>query len=143
VEACENQGVQFIVSARKTSRLVEELKAADWKRLRTGADGQCEFRYQPEGWGKAHRFIALRYQKKPKPQEADEPEQYQLFDTPEYSYRVFVTNMKNRTDALVWFYNQRAGAEDLIKEADNDRGLAAGDPERFTRSDWLLELATK
>ena len=30
---------------------------------RTDADGQCEFRYQPEGWGKAYRFVALRYQK--------------------------------------------------------------------------------
>jgi Transposase DDE domain group 1 len=85
VEAYQNQGVQFIVSARKTSRLVEELKAADWKRSGTDADGQCELRYQPEGWEKAYRFIALRYQKKPKPQAADEPEQYQLFDTPEYS----------------------------------------------------------
>ena len=84
VEAYEKRGVQFIISARKTSRLVEELKAADWKRSpRTDADGQCEFRYQPEGWGKAYRFIALRYQKKPKPSAAEEPEQYQLFDTPE------------------------------------------------------------
>jgi len=31
------------------------------------ADGQCEFRYQPEGWGKAYRLVALRYVKKPKP----------------------------------------------------------------------------
>jgi Transposase DDE domain group 1 len=126
VEAYENKGVQFIVSARKTSRLVEELKAADWKRSSgTDADGQCEFRYQPESWGKAYRFIALRYEKKPKPKAADEPEQYQLFDTPEYSYRVFVTNMKDAIDLLVWFYNQRAGAENLIKEANNDAGLAA------------------
>ena len=28
-------------------------------------------------------------------------------------------------DLLVWFYNQRAGAENLIKEANNDAGLAA------------------
>ena len=56
VEAYESWGVQFIISARKTSRLVEELKAADWKGSpRTDADGQCEFRYQPEGWGKAYR----------------------------------------------------------------------------------------
>ena len=48
------------------------------------------------GLGKAYRFVALRYVKKPKPEAADEPEQYQLFDTPEYTYRVFVTNM---TDA--------------------------------------------
>ena len=95
VEAYQS-GVQFIISARKTARLVEELKAAVWKGSpRTDADGQCEFCYQPEGWGKAYRFIALRYQKKPQPSAADEPEQYQLFDTPEYSYRVFVTNMKD------------------------------------------------
>jgi hypothetical protein len=30
-------------------------------------------------------FIALRYKKKPKPAAADEAEQYQLFDTPEYT----------------------------------------------------------
>src|SRR5713226_8206468 len=43
VEAYQSQAVQFIVSARKTSRLVEALKAADWKRSpHTDADGQCE-----------------------------------------------------------------------------------------------------
>jgi hypothetical protein len=142
VEAYESQGVQFIVSARKTSRLVEELKAADWKRSpRTDADGQCEFRYQPEGWGKAYRFIALRYQKKPKPKEANEPEQYQLFDTPEYSYRVFVTSMQDAIDALVWFYNQRAGAENLIKEANNDAGLAAHPSGRWMMNCNHFQLA--
>jgi hypothetical protein len=125
-EAYEQQGVHFIISARNTPRLVDELKAATWKPSpRTDADGQCEFRYQPEGWEKPYRFIALRYKKKPKPKAADEPEQYQLFDTPEYGYRVFVTNMKDAIDLLVWFYNQRAGAENLIKEANNDAGLAA------------------
>ena len=107
--------MQFIISARKTSRLVEELKAADWKRSpRTDADGQCEFRYQPEGWGKAYRFIALRYEKKPKPSAADEPEQYQLFDTPEYSYRVFVTNMKDadRSAGVVLQSAGRSGEPD-------------------------------
>ena len=141
VEAYQSRDVQFIVSARKPSRLVEELKAADWKRSRTDADGQCEFRYQPEGWGKAYRFIALRYQKKPKPKEADEPEQYQLFDTPEYSYRVFVTSMQDAIDALVWFYNQRAGAENLIKEANNDAGLAAHPSGRWMMNCNHFQLA--
>ena len=95
--AYEKPNVQFIISARKTSRLVDELKAADWKGSpHTDADGQCEFRYQPEGWGQAYRFMALRYEKtvrrRARPRQ---PEQYQLFDTPEYSYRVFVTNMKD------------------------------------------------
>ena len=141
VEAYDNKAVQFVLSARKTSRLVEELKAAGWKRTRTDADEQCEFLYQPEGWGKAYRFIALRYQKKPKPKELDEPEQYQLFDTPEYSYRVFVTNMKDTIDRLVWFYNQRAGAENLIKEANNDAGLAAHPSGRWTMNCNHFQLA--
>src|SRR5208337_1136928 len=55
----------------------------------------------------------------------EEPEQYQLFDTPEYTYRVFVTDMDAPLDALVGFYRGRASAENLIKEANNDAGLAA------------------
>ncbi|HKD44108.1 MAG TPA: transposase, partial [Candidatus Angelobacter sp.] len=61
VEAYAKAGVQFIISARKTSRLIDELKAAEWTGSpKTDADGQCEFRYQPEGWGQAYRFVALR-----------------------------------------------------------------------------------
>lgn len=56
--------------------LEREPKAVDWKRSRqTEADGQCEFRYQPEGWSRARRFIAPRYQKKAKPRPVEEPEQ--------------------------------------------------------------------
>jgi hypothetical protein len=141
VEAYEAQGVHYIVSARKTARLVEALQVADWRRSRTDADGQCEFRYQPEGWGKAHRFIALRYVKKSQPKQADEAEQYQLFDTPEYGYRVFVTDLKDRIDALAWFYNQRAGAENLIKEANNDAGLAAHPSGRWMMNCNHFQLA--
>jgi hypothetical protein len=142
VETYQSQGVEFIISARKTSRLIEELHAADWKRSpHTDAAGQCEFRYQPKGWGQAYRFIALRYEKKPGPSEADEPEQYQLFDRPEYSYRVFVTNMKEGVDRLVWFYNQRAGAENLIKEANNDAGLAAHPSGRWMMNCNHFQLA--
>jgi hypothetical protein len=142
VEAYEEHGVQFIISAQKTSRLVDELKAADWKRSpRTDADGQCEFRYQPEGWSEAYRFIALRYVKKPQPKKTDEPEQYQLFDTPEYSYRVFVTNRKDPIDLLVWFYSQRGGAENLIKEANNDAGLAAHPSGRWMMNCNHFQLA--
>ena len=56
-----------------------------------------------------------------------------MFDTPEYTYRVFVTNMKRAIDLLVWCYDQRAGAENLIKEANNDAGLAA-----YPSGRWLM-----
>lgn len=126
VEAYESRNWRFIMVARKTSRLVEKLKAAEWKPSpHADADEQCEFRYQPEGRGRAYRFLALRYRKRPEGKEAQRPEQYQLFDTPVYTHRVFVTNMDGPLDALVWLYNQRAGEENLIQEANNDAGLAA------------------
>src|SRR5262249_29406384 len=89
----------------------------------------------------AHRFIALRYAKKTQPQPSAEPEQYQLFDTPELSYRVFVTDMSDPSDLLVWFYNQRAGAENLIKEANNDAGLAAYPSARWAMNCIHFQLA--
>ena len=142
VEAYESVKCGFIIVARKTARLVEELKAARWTGSpRTDADGQCEFRYQPQGWERAYRFVALRYQKKPKPRELNQPEQYQLFDTPEYSYRVFVTNLDAPIDALVGFYRQRAGAENLIKEANNDAGLAAHPSGRWAMNCVHFQLA--
>jgi len=141
VEAYERRDCGFIISARKTARLVEELKAAAWKRSpRTDADGQCEFRYQPEGWEKAYRFVALRYVKEKK-SEPGQVEQYQLFETADYTYRVFVTNLKQPVDLLVWFYNQRAGAENLIKEANNDAGLAAYPSARWPMNCNHFQLA--
>ena len=141
VEAYENHRCRFILVARKTSRLVEQLRAAKWKRsLRTDADEQCEFRYQPEGWGRAYRFIALRYEK-PEVKAADETQQYQLFNTPEYTHRVFVTNMVESVDLLVWLYNQRAAAENLIKEANNDAGLAAHPSARWTMNCNHFQIA--
>jgi len=129
VQAYEQAKAQFILVARKTSRLLDQLQAAAWKLSpQTDADQQCELCYQPEGWGKAYRFIALRY-KNNKP--SQEREQYQLFDTPQYLYRVFVTNMDGEIAPLVWFYNQRAAAENLIKEANNDAGLAAHPSQRW------------
>jgi len=60
VEAYERQGCHFIISVRKTSRLVDLLKATAWKASpKTDADGQCECHYQPEGWAQEYRFLVL------------------------------------------------------------------------------------
>lgn len=152
VEAYEKWRCQFIACARKTARLVEQLEKAEWKRSsKTDADEECEFLYQPEGWGKAYRFLALRYDKaereeknkhkKNKKPVANDAEQYQLFDTAPYEYRVFVTNMTGAIDLLVWFYRQRAGAENLIKEANNDAGLKAHPSNRFDMNRIQFQLA--
>ena len=139
IEAYEKKHWHYIVVARKTARLIDELQAADWRTSpKTDADEQCEFLYQPEGWAKAHRFLALRYQRA---EEEQKPEQYQLFDTPGYIYRVFVTDLDDPIDLAVWFYNQRAGAENLIKEANNDAGLAAHPSNRWMMNANWFQIA--
>ena len=132
VEAYEEFDARFVISARKTSRLVEQLRQAEWKPSpKTDGDAECEFLYQPDGWAKAYRFVALRYEKTREETEAEETEQYQLFETSRYQYRVFVTDLTDPIYFVVWFYNQRGGAENLIKEANNDAGLAAHPSGRF------------
>jgi hypothetical protein len=141
VQAYEEANCGFVIVARKTSRLVEQLEQADWRPSpKTDADEQCEFIYQPEGWTKAYRFIALRYAKDEEHEPQDEV-QYQLFETRPHKYRVFVTNLKDPVPLVVWFYNQRAGVENLIKEANNDAGLAAHPSGRFDVNRNHFQLA--
>jgi len=142
VQAYEKVKCEFIIVARKTSRLLEELVAAKWEPSpKTDADEQCEFWYKPKDWGKAYRFIALRYEKAPDEDEAEETVQYQLFETKHYMYRVFVTNMTGPIEELVWFYRQRASAENLIKESNNDAGLAAHPSRLFVTNQNHFQLA--
>ena len=144
IEAYERWNCHFIVVARKTRRLVEQLQAAEWKPSPDrDAEAQCEFWYQPEGWSKAYRFIALRYEKESEEEETEEPEpvvQYQLFATAQYKYRVFVTDMDDPIHKLVWFYKQRATAENRIKEANNDAGLKAHPSGRFMMNQNHFQL---
>src|ERR1035437_5754796 len=142
VEGYEECNVRFVISARKTSRLVELLQQAEWKpSKKTDADMECEFRYQPQGWSKEYRFVALRSEKDRQEVPAEESEQYQLFETSRYKYRVFVTDMSDPIYFVVWFYNQRAGAENLIKEANNDAGLTAHPSGRFDVNGNHFQLA--
>ena len=97
---------------------------------------------RPEGWSEEHRFLALRYEKKKDRLTEDyKTEQYPLFDTTEYSYRVFATNMTGGIALLTWFYNQRAGAENLIKEAKNDAGMADHPSGRWAMNCIFFQLA--
>ena len=114
----------------------------EWKASpKTDADAECEFRYQPDGWSKPYRFVALRKEKPREELEAEESEQYQLFETSQYKYRVFVTDMSDPIYFVVWFYGQRGGAENLIKEANNDAGLTAHPSGRFDVNGNHFQLA--
>ena len=132
VEAYERADCRFVVVARKTARLVAQLTQGEW----TPAPDTD----QPDGWPRPYRFVALPYETSP-----DEPtasvEQYQLFATEACTYRVFVTNFTEPIAPVVWFDNRRASAENLIKEANNDAGLAAHPSHRFDVNGNHFQLA--
>ena len=142
VEAYEECDARLVICARKTARLVEQLCQAEWKPSpKTDAEAESEFRYQPDGWSRPYRFVALPYEKPREEVEAEEPEQDQLFETSQYKYRVFVTDFGEPVDFVVRFYGQFGGAENLIKEANNDAGLAAHPSHRFDVNGNHFQLA--
>jgi len=117
--------VLFVVVAQKTTALIDQLYRASWQKMKSGEE-ICEFFYQPTGWERRERFVAIRYEKEFKP--GDQPG---LFEEENYLYRVFVTDIPWSVLKVVDFYDGRAGAENLIKEANNDAGVAAVPSGRF------------
>jgi hypothetical protein len=64
-----------------------------------------------------------------------------LFEISQYKYRVFVTDFAEPIDFVVWFYSQRGGAGNLIKEANNDAGLASHPSGHFDVNGNHFQLA--
>jgi hypothetical protein len=71
----------------------------------------------------------------------DQPAPYQLCDTPEYTYRVFGTDLAAAIDVVVGFYRQRGGAENLIQAANHDAGWAAHPAARWAMHCVHFQLA--
>ena len=64
-----------------------------------------------------------------------------MFETSPYKYRVLVTDFSEPIHLVFGFYNQRGGAENLIKEANNDAGLTAHPSGRFDVNGNHFQLA--
>jgi hypothetical protein len=137
VEGIEGLGKRYsyIISADKTTALVRQLEAASWKKW-AGTGGVCEFWYEPTGWERPRRFVAVRY-----PVEAEPSNQYQLFATEQWKYRAFVTNREEDKRAICREYDGRATAENYIKEACNDAGFAVLSGNRFEANQNYLQMA--
>lgn len=96
----------------------------------------AEFRYQPHGWKKAHRFIVMRYQL---PQEP-EISQRTLLKIDRYEYHVFVTNLNLEPEHVWYFYNDRAAVEINIKELKTDFFMSKIPTRKFLANQAHLKL---
>jgi DDE family transposase len=100
------------------------------------AVGLAKFQYQPEGWNRSRRFVAVRYAVEQEP-----TDQYQLFATEPWKYRVFVTNRVEEKRALCRQYDGRATAENYIKEGCNDAGFGVLSGQNFKANQNYLQMA--
>jgi hypothetical protein len=115
VEFCEERKMTFTVTADMTGplqRKIENLSDAAWHSM-TSSEDAANLYYQPAGWPKPYRFIAVR-RKKGK----------DLFGLI-YTYRAFVTNIvKGKPELLIHRHRRHANVENGIKELKSGFSLA-------------------
>ncbi len=79
----------------------------------------AEFQHRAGIWDKKRRFVVIRERL----DAAAAGRQKRLFESERYGYQIFVTNSDWLPERVWRFYNQRARAENIIKEADEDFAL--------------------
>lgn len=106
----EGNKVFYAIPAKLTKPLKQKVASARYRKV-SGDIYAAEFRYQPEKWNKARRFIAIRI-----PLSEEPSWQLTLWNIKGYSYQAIVTNL-GLAPLNTWrFYNNRAEAELIIRE---------------------------
>ena len=112
----EKWNLDYIVVARFTKNINLELRGvSDWHDL-DETYSSATFHRSLMGWTKARKFVVIRELKKP----GKEAVGRMLFDIPQYTFRVFVTN-RDEDPVEIWrTYNGRALIEKRINELKAD-----------------------
>lgn len=120
VEAALEEGYDFIFANKQCEPLFDP---AAWYRPRQKEE--LEFNdclYQPTGWQRPCRFVAMRIPKKSN--EDERQTQRELFEENKYTYRIFCTNLGGKPHEVIEAYDKRADVENLVGEAKRE-GLDA------------------
>jgi len=91
-----------------------------------------EVTYQPIGWDNPYRFVVMRIHDSKKGDR-------QLKLIKEYSYRVFVTNLKMKPHLVIKNYDKRADCENQIGEAQRE-GISAIPGNKFKSNYAFFQL---
>ncbi len=122
VQAAVDCGFDFIIANKKCDPPFDpHCWYRPWKRK------QIEFNscvYQPIGWDRPHRFVAMRIAKQAKPFKSNQPIQCELFADDCYTYRIFCTSQSASAHEVISQYDKRADVENLVGEAKRE-GLGA------------------
>lgn len=110
IDALEAAKIGYVIVAHKTARLQRRVAALRYHCFREGWTA-AELDYQPMGWKRPRRFVAIRHRLPEK-----ETDQLSLFRTERHGYQVYVTNLDLRPEEVWHFYRRRAGVELDIRE---------------------------
>jgi hypothetical protein len=114
VKAALEAGFDFIIANRGCTPLFD---SGQWyrpfKRKRFEYNSCI---YQPGGWGRPCRFVAMRILKEQK-RPSNQPQQCVLFEDDKYTYRIFCTSLAGPAHKVIAQYDKRADVENLVGEA--------------------------
>lgn len=132
VAFCEAHQITFGITADQTAPLlaaIEAIPEAQWQDVtRYDLAQVAEFRYRPQQWPRAYRYIVKR--------ELREDKQHQLY----FHYHVLVTNDEpSSAEHLLEWHLQHADMENLIKEHKHGFSLEKL-PTRNFHANWAYLL---
>ena len=114
VQVAMEAGFDFIIANRGCTPVFEtDQWYQPWKR-KSLQYNSCI--YQPGGWGRPCRFVAMRILKEQK-HASNQPQQSVLFEDDKYTYRIFCTNLSGPAHQVIAQYDKRADVENLVGEA--------------------------
>jgi hypothetical protein len=123
VSAARKCGYSFIIANRAGKPGFDN---ASWYKVNpkdTISYNDCT--YQPQGWDKPERFVAMRIPiEEAEDASQSEKQQLPLFEDDRYKYRIFVTDRKHKAHKAIEEYDGRADAENLVGEVKRE-GLSA------------------
>ena len=134
IEFIEEKHAFYVIVARLTRPLKNRLPGLGYQPMSPGVSA-AEFWYCPQGWPGSRRFVVIR---RPVPEEPSA--QLHLFQMGGYSYQVLVTNLALRPLHLWRFYNQRAGAELIIRELKDAYALGKIPSKDFPANEAFFQI---
>ena len=114
IEKLHKNRMGFAVVADLTVPIQRRLPGLRYHRVNAW-ESTAEFRYQPDGWPRAHRFVVMR-------ERLTEPrsKQLKLLKLDRYAYRVIVTDLDLTPFGVFNFYDGRVGLERIIRVLRDD-----------------------
>jgi hypothetical protein len=134
VESVEARKGYYVIVSLLPNSLRNKLGGLYYRRVSRGVSAG-EFKYQPDGWKNAKRFVVIR---RPVPEEPSA--QLHLFQMEGYTYQVFVTNLTLKPLNLWRFYNQRSTAELIIRELKDAYALGKIPSQDFAANESFFQI---